>query len=283
MGTILPLRYTGLFADPISAGYPLGSGYRLYLPSLMRFAAADGSSPFDKGGINPYGYCEAEPVARRDPSGHFFLPVGLAIGAISVITLKAVGSMLVRKYRGPVKAWIDALNDNGNIGAYRAAESAGSTFSEEHLATGSASESGQPSWFREEPVGSGRNGSGTARQHTRQAKASPGTGAEIGERLTHAQTHLGVARKHWESARLLHRGAQSSSEPISVAQLASEETEAGLARLDTIGRLVDDINGVRNTLKFKLTVRFDAVEAEYEALRFDFDDMRSPADWSTHL
>lgn len=280
MGTTLTLRYTGLPEDPVSAGYPLGSGYRLYLPSLMRLSTADASSPFEKGGIHPYGYCEAEPIARRDPSGHFFLPAGLAIGAIAVISLKALGSMLVLRYRGPVKAWIDALNDNGNIGAYRAAQTARSTSGADYLAADRASESTEPSWFREDPA-DGRTGSDAGRQPSRQTRASPGMRAEVTERLTHAQTDLGVARKHWESARLLHRGAQSSSEPASVGQLASEETEAGLARLDRIGRLGDDIESMRNKLEFKLTVRFDAIQAEYEALRFDFDNLHSPVDWST--
>jgi hypothetical protein len=247
----------------------------------MRFSTADASSPFEKGGIHSYGYCEAEPIARRDPSGHFFLPVGLAIGAIAVISLKALGSMLALRYRGPVKAWIDALNDNGNIGAYRAAQTAHSTSGADYLATDRASESTPPSWFRDDPAG-GRTGSGAGRQRSRQARASPVMRAEVTERLTHAQTDLGVARKHWESARLLHRGAQSSSEPASVRQLASEETEAGFARLDTIGRLVDDIKVVRNKLEFKLTVSFDAMQAEYEALRFDFDSLRSPVDWSRY-
>ncbi|ARP92752.1 hypothetical protein CAL14_14780 [Bordetella genomosp. 9] len=63
--------YTGQYRDPVTRGYPLGNGYRFYLPGLMRFAAPDSMSPFGKGGVNPYVYCEGDPVNRTDPSGHF--------------------------------------------------------------------------------------------------------------------------------------------------------------------------------------------------------------------
>ncbi|WP_116138741.1 RHS repeat-associated core domain-containing protein [Trinickia diaoshuihuensis] len=62
--------FTGAYGDPAIGGYPLGNGYRWYLPSLMRFNAPDGESPFDAGGLNPYAYCAADPVNRADPDGH---------------------------------------------------------------------------------------------------------------------------------------------------------------------------------------------------------------------
>lgn len=70
MAAIVSLQFTGAYRDPVAAGYPLGSGYRWYLPPLMRFNAPDALSPFDAGGVNPYAYCGDDPINRVDPSGH---------------------------------------------------------------------------------------------------------------------------------------------------------------------------------------------------------------------
>jgi RHS repeat-associated protein len=64
-------RYSGAYRDPVLGGYPLGNGYRIYLPWLSRFSAPDNQSPFGKGGINPYAYCAGDPINYRDASGHF--------------------------------------------------------------------------------------------------------------------------------------------------------------------------------------------------------------------
>ncbi|MNI63190.1 hypothetical protein D3C73_1185430 [compost metagenome] len=37
----------------------------------MRFISPDNLSPFAQGGLNPYAYCEGDPVNFSDPSGHF--------------------------------------------------------------------------------------------------------------------------------------------------------------------------------------------------------------------
>ncbi|WP_116137777.1 RHS repeat-associated core domain-containing protein [Trinickia diaoshuihuensis] len=78
MATI-QLRFTGAYLEPAIHGYPLGNGYRWYLPGLMRFNAPDHLSPFGRGGVNPYVYCAADPVNHRDPSGHMIEPEGTAI------------------------------------------------------------------------------------------------------------------------------------------------------------------------------------------------------------
>lgn len=67
--------FTGTYRDPVTLGYPLGNGYRWYLPWLMRFSAPDVDSPFGSGGFNPYAYCGADPANRTDPSGHFSVNV----------------------------------------------------------------------------------------------------------------------------------------------------------------------------------------------------------------
>lgn len=63
------VAFNGERLDPISAGYPLGNGYRLYSPALLRYLAADSLSPFDIGGINPYCYVLDDPINKSDPSG----------------------------------------------------------------------------------------------------------------------------------------------------------------------------------------------------------------------
>ena len=64
------LGFNGERIDPVLGGYHLGNGYRLYSPSLRRFTSPDSLSPFGKGGINPYAYCEGDPINNTDPTGH---------------------------------------------------------------------------------------------------------------------------------------------------------------------------------------------------------------------
>jgi RHS repeat-associated protein len=73
MGTISKAGFTGAYLDPVTCVYPLGNGYRWYLPGLMRFNARDSLSPFSAGGINRYVYCAADPANHRDPSGHMMM------------------------------------------------------------------------------------------------------------------------------------------------------------------------------------------------------------------
>lgn len=63
------LGFNGEFQQGITGLYPLGNGHRMYSPVLMRFCSSDKLSPFDRGGLNSYAYCEADPVNRIDPSG----------------------------------------------------------------------------------------------------------------------------------------------------------------------------------------------------------------------
>jgi len=76
-----PLGFNGVRQDPVTKLYPLGHGYRMYSPTLMRFNAQDSLSPFGRGGVNGYAYCLGDPINRNDPSGHFAL-LSLFIGAI---------------------------------------------------------------------------------------------------------------------------------------------------------------------------------------------------------
>ncbi|MFP7354772.1 RHS repeat-associated core domain-containing protein [Klebsiella pasteurii] len=62
--------FNGERQDPLSRVTHLGNGYRAYSPALRRFTCPDSESPFGDGGINPYVYCNHDPVNNTDPSGH---------------------------------------------------------------------------------------------------------------------------------------------------------------------------------------------------------------------
>lgn len=99
MTSALCLGYTGGYQEPVTGGYPLGHGYRFYLPALMRFHAPDDASPFGDGGINAYVYCGADPINRTDPSGHFhigwqgWLGVGIAAFGVGLAVFTDGGSL----------------------------------------------------------------------------------------------------------------------------------------------------------------------------------------------
>ncbi|WP_264774157.1 RHS repeat-associated core domain-containing protein [Coxiella burnetii] len=74
------LGFNGERLDPVSGTYHLGNGYRAYNPILMRFNCPDSWSPFGAGGINPYAYCDGDPINRVDPNGHLSWQAELGIG-----------------------------------------------------------------------------------------------------------------------------------------------------------------------------------------------------------
>lgn len=65
--------FVGQPREPATGFYLLGNGYRVYSPTLMRFNAADDFSPFERGGLNAYVYCAADPLNNTDPDGHALL------------------------------------------------------------------------------------------------------------------------------------------------------------------------------------------------------------------
>ncbi|MFA0918871.1 RHS repeat-associated core domain-containing protein [Pseudomonas tremae] len=62
--------FNGERPDPVTGHYLLGNGYRAFNPVLMRFNSPDSLSPFGRGGMNAYAYCQGDPVNRSDPDGH---------------------------------------------------------------------------------------------------------------------------------------------------------------------------------------------------------------------
>lgn len=63
------LKFTGEQQDPLTGFYLLGNGYRSFSPTLGRFVSPDTVSPFGKGGLNSYAYCNGDPVNQVDPEG----------------------------------------------------------------------------------------------------------------------------------------------------------------------------------------------------------------------
>lgn len=64
------LRYAGQRPMRDTGHYLLGNGYRAFNTVLMRFNAPDSLSPFGRGGLNAYAYCDGDPINCIDPSGH---------------------------------------------------------------------------------------------------------------------------------------------------------------------------------------------------------------------
>lgn len=66
------VSYAGQTPEPVTGHYLLGNGHRAYNPTLSRFNSPDALSPFGRGGINAYSYCQGDPINRSDPNGRYF-------------------------------------------------------------------------------------------------------------------------------------------------------------------------------------------------------------------
>lgn len=98
--------FNGERLDPVSQAYHLGNGYRTYNPTLMRFNAPDSWSPFGMGGLNPYAYCEGDPINRSDPSGHLSGAAwaGIALGVLGLLGAAFTGGMSIEAAGGVIGA-----------------------------------------------------------------------------------------------------------------------------------------------------------------------------------
>ncbi|WP_312212488.1 RHS repeat-associated core domain-containing protein [Pseudescherichia sp.] len=91
--------FNGERPDPFTGVSHLGNGYRAYNPILMRFNCPDNQSPFGVGGINPYAYCENDPLNFTDPSGHGIIT--LAIRALRTVfkVVKVLAKVIAKTSR----------------------------------------------------------------------------------------------------------------------------------------------------------------------------------------
>ncbi|SDB43449.1 RHS repeat-associated core domain-containing protein [Pseudomonas sp. NFACC23-1] len=102
------LGYNGERRERQTGWYLLGKGYRVFNPQLMRFHSPDNLSPFGKGGLNAYMYCEGDPINNVDPTGHVFfgkLPVFFGVSskpttAVDLATLTDVRPSFLRGVMG---------------------------------------------------------------------------------------------------------------------------------------------------------------------------------------
>ncbi|WP_330932706.1 RHS repeat-associated core domain-containing protein [Pseudomonas sp. PGPR40] len=69
-GLLSQLGFNGELPDRLTGLYHLGREYRQFNPVLMRFNSPDRWSPFGRGGLNAYAYCDGDPRNKLDPSGH---------------------------------------------------------------------------------------------------------------------------------------------------------------------------------------------------------------------
>lgn len=91
--------FNGQRFEPATGGYLLGDGHRLYNPALMRFTRPDALSPFGKGGLNAYAYCEGDPVNRKDPKGEFWELIFSAARALTSTTTAGFASSVAMTSR----------------------------------------------------------------------------------------------------------------------------------------------------------------------------------------
>lgn len=85
-------------------GYLLGNGRRAFSPTLMRFSQPDRHSPFGKGGVNAFAYCEGQPITKIDPTGcnsRFKTMLGMSIAGASIFGIFTTAA-LARDKKQPI-------------------------------------------------------------------------------------------------------------------------------------------------------------------------------------
>ncbi|ARA82518.1 RHS repeat-associated core domain-containing protein [Pseudomonas amygdali pv. lachrymans str. M301315] len=104
--------FNGERADPVTGHYLLGNGYRAFNPVLMRFNRPDSLSPFGRGGLNAYVYCQGDPVNRSDSGGHVGVHI-LFLDKLPDLALDRIFRHLSFKNMAAVSGASNTLNERG--------------------------------------------------------------------------------------------------------------------------------------------------------------------------
>ncbi|KPX51569.1 YD repeat-containing protein [Pseudomonas amygdali pv. hibisci] len=104
--------FNGERADPVTGHYLLGNGYRAFNPVLMRFNRPDSLSPFGRGGLNAYAYCQGDPVNRSDSGGHAGVHI-LFLDKLPDLALDRIFRHLSFKNMAAVSGASNTLNERG--------------------------------------------------------------------------------------------------------------------------------------------------------------------------
>ena len=99
-GLLNLLGFNGERPDTVTGHYLLGQGYRAFNPVLMRFNSPDSLSPFGRGGVNCYAYCQGDPINSQDPSGH----ISIKTMALVLLASRRFKRSLFSTIEGPI-AW----------------------------------------------------------------------------------------------------------------------------------------------------------------------------------
>ena len=92
--------FNGQLKERSTGRYHLGNGYRVYNPVLMRFHSPDRLSPFGKGGINAYAYCNGDPINFTDPTGQYLATIVQRILTVALHSVAPVAMIFGPKVSG---------------------------------------------------------------------------------------------------------------------------------------------------------------------------------------
>lgn len=209
--------FNGERIDPLSGLTHTGNGYRAYNPSLMRFNSPDDWSPFGNGGVNPYTWCENDPINREDPSGHMSMA-----GISAIITgVLAVAGIFTAGYSLAVLAGFEPVLAAASI----ATETTG-------IAVGSVAGT--------EAAEAGITTTAASMEEMEMATLSSRSVAAIEEGVTDTRSLSGASL---QAGRMMSHEAEAASSRVADATNVARTTMSSAERLSRGMRIFSGITG----------------------------------------